>query len=128
MSTPQNCQSQLNNSLAKAVELFECVWLFVGLTFKELKSTPSIIAFSSVNSLVLNHNFVIPSKPANLYNLFSCGGGLEHDSTTTKLAFLSPPLVFEWWINELSFFRLTKEIENNDRVEYSCTTIYLWQV
>ena len=26
---------------------------------------------------------------------------------------LSPPLVFEWWINKLSYFRLTQELENN---------------
>ena len=46
---------------------------------------------------------------------------IDHDSTTTKNGvFDLTSSEKEWWINKLSYFRLTKELENNKN---ECTRV-----
>ena len=47
-STSENCQTHLNNSLATAAVLFECVWQFCGVCGKKVKNFQ--ILFESIIS------------------------------------------------------------------------------
>ena len=78
---------------------------------------------SSVSSIVLNHNPVISSKPVNLQinNLVRIQNQLLLNyyknsvfiSLSLSLSLSPSPLVFHWWINNFSYFRLTWELKNN---------------